>query len=65
MKKLDDDVMVLKSMGCITIAEQYKRMAKALLKIRKYAESHDFIFYVENIVDMADAALKRFKGGEK
>jgi len=64
MKKLDDDVMVLKSKGCITIARQYKRMAKALLRIRKYAESHDFIFYVENIVDMADGALKRFKGGE-
>ena len=65
MKKLDDDVMVLKSMGYITIARQYKRMATALMKIRKYAESHDFIFYVENIVAMADAAVKRFKGGEK
>ena len=65
MKKLDDDVMVLKSMGCITIAEQYKRMAKALMKIRKYAQSRDFIIYLNHVEDIADAALKRFKGGER
>ena len=63
--RLEDDVEILRSMGCVTVAAQYKRMAKALLKIRKYAESHDFIFYVENVVEMTDAALKRFKGGEK
>ena len=62
--RLEDDVKILKSMGCITIAGQYKRMAKALLKIRKYAESHDFIFYVENVVEMTDGALKRFIGGK-
>ena len=64
MKKLNEDVKILKSMGCITVSKQYKRMAKALLKIRKYAESHDFIFYVENVVEMTDGALKRFIGGK-
>ena len=63
MKKLDEDVAILKSMGCITVAKQYKRMAKALMKIEKYAQSRDFIVYLNHVEDTAGAALNRFKGG--
>jgi len=65
MKKLNEDVEILRSMGCVTVAAQYKRMAKALMKIRKYAQSRDFIIYLNHVEDIADAALKRFKGGER
>ena len=65
MKKLDEDVAILKSMGCITVAAQYKRMAKALMKIRKFCDSRDFIIYLEDVATIADGALNRFKGGVK
>lgn len=61
MKKLNEDVEILKSMGCITIAEQYKRMAKALMKIREYSDRPDFLIHLSHINNRADAALKRFK----
>jgi len=58
---MDNDVAILKSMGCVTVAAQYKRMAKALMKIRKYVQSRDFIVYLSHVEDIADGALKRFK----
>jgi len=63
MKKLNDDVEILRSMGCVTVAAQYKRMAKALEKIEKYAKSRDFIIYLNHVEDTAGAALRRFKNG--
>ena len=65
MKKLDEDVEILKDYGFFEIAKQYKRMAKALMKIEKYAQSRDFIVYLNHVEDTAGAALKRFKGGVK
>ena len=65
MKNLDEDVRLLQEAGLKTIAKQYKRMAKALMKIEKYAQSRDFIIYLNHVEDTAGAALKRFKGGEK
>ena len=65
MKKIDDDIWLLKSMGFMTVAKQYKRMAKALMKIRKFCDSRDFIIYLEDVATIADGALNRFKGGVK
>jgi len=62
--RIDDDVNTLKSMGCITIAGQYKRMAKALMKIEKYAQSRNLLLCVDHVEATAGAALKRFIGGK-
>jgi len=61
MNQLKHDIAELKSMGFISIARQYARMAKSLIEVRKHCKERDFIVYLEDVVSLTDKALKRFE----
>ena len=67
MNQLKHDIAELKSMGFISIARQYARMARCLIYIRKYARDHEFDTFLRHnlnmgeVKDMSHKALKRFE----
>ena len=67
MNQLKHDIGELKSMGFISIARQYARMAKALKEINKYAKLHEFDTFLRHnldmmeVKDMSHKALRRFE----
>jgi len=70
MNQLKHDIAELKSMGFISIARQYSRMAKTLKSINKYAKLHEFDTFkpflrhnlnMGEVKDMSTKALKRFE----
>ena len=60
MDQLTDDVKELKSMGFISIARQYGRMARCLSRLQRYAYGREQSRYMLTVVAEVDKALRRF-----